>query len=642
MEVFVSNLSNQSTQKQIEQWFKPILARFNIHIFYCEKFRNRNFAKLTIGDVRLGQQFLDLHGQVKPGRDGFNTVKEKLYHFKRPVNCRKSHNDPDKFMLQSLERDIREKLLSKQRHLSKPLNPGRQRNKRSFPCFLIAIGSMDYSGNNLVVNCHDQAARGGNLFFGRRSALFQYGKEVIQQMEVPYSSIHSLILGNPTDPKVTFALAEGPRFFVKEHNDEDGLAQAMRKLGIQSAHVQKGPSERQRTVGFEPNHQVVIGTCLAYGFLVDPQDIQAILALQRLPGFPEAVRWHVGSAVNPAFSTHMSQLNTNLSVTRYRDLPFEVKFQLQRLVQNRYLSSTRVLQLMRAIRPSFFHADKMNLAAAIRRSSNQIPFAGPGVEASELSLDTILKLLTDNYEHIQREKEYSRDITEQYEHIASIYKATVTPIGIYLSGPEPEIKNRVLRQYSAFSNYFLQVSFLDEDGELLRHHRGISLAHIYHERFKKVLGGNITVCGRPYEVSINLKTQPKHRLTYLKFLGFSHSSLRSHTCWFMAPFTLNGKLRHAGAVIKDLGDFSAIRSPAKCAARIGQAFSQAFSSVDIPREAFQSLPEVEKIDTHGIRRIFSDGVGTCSKAILERIWSAYAPSKSLKPTICQIRYAGES
>lgn len=110
----------------------------------------------------------------------------------------------------------------------------------------------------------------------------------------------------------------------------------------------------------------------------------------------------------------------------------------------------------------------------------------------------------------------------------------------------------------------------------------------------------------------------------------------------MAPFTWNGELRYAGAVIKDLGDFSAIRSPAKCAARIGQAFSQAFSSVDIPREAFQSLPEIDRLDAHGIRRIFSDGVGTCSKAILERIWSAYAPSRTLKPTVCQIRYAGQS
>ncbi len=129
---------------------------------------------------------------------------------------------------------------------------------------------------------------------------------------------------------------------------------------------------------------------------------------------------------------------------------------------------------------------------------------------------------------------------------------------------------------------------------------------------------------------------------FLQFLGFSHSSLRAQTCWFMAPFVWEGDLRYARAVIKDLGDFSAIRSPAKCAARIGQAFSQAFSSVEIPEHAFRDLPEVENVDADNIRRTFSDGVGTCSKAILKLIWAAYAQSRTWKPTVCQIRYAGQS
>ncbi|KAI4158772.1 MAG: hypothetical protein LQ342_007167 [Letrouitia transgressa] len=57
-------------------------------------------------------------------------------------------------------------------------------------------------------------------------------------------------------------------------------------------------------------------------------------------------------------------------------------------------------------------------------------------------------------------------------------------------------------------------------------------------------------------------------------------------------------------VIKDLGDFSAIRSPAKCAARIGQAFSQTFSSVALSRSAIREIPDVKRNN-----RVFSDGVG---------------------------------
>ena len=105
----------------------------------------------------------------------------------------------------------------------------------------------------------------------------------------------------------------------------------------------------------------------------------------------------------------------------------------------------------------------------------------------------------------------------------------------------------------------------------------------------------------------------------------------------MAPFMLNGSMKHAKAVIEDLGDFGHIRSPAKCAARIGQAFSQTFSSIHIPSEAIKKIPDVER---NG--RTFSDGVGTCSSEVLEKIWREYPQARGLRPTIYQIRFMGKT
>ena len=104
----------------------------------------------------------------------------------------------------------------------------------------------------------------------------------------------------------------------------------------------------------------------------------------------------------------------------------------------------------------------------------------------------------------------------------------------------------------------------------------------------------------------------------------------------MAPFTLDGNVVFARSVINALGDFSSIRSPAKCAARIGQAFSQTLTSVKIPAEAFSEMPDVER---NG--RTFSDGVGTCSLAVLQEIWKTYSQARGLKPTVLQIRFQGE-
>ena len=103
----------------------------------------------------------------------------------------------------------------------------------------------------------------------------------------------------------------------------------------------------------------------------------------------------------------------------------------------------------------------------------------------------------------------------------------------------------------------------------------------------------------------------------------------------MAPFVLDGVLMHSRFVVKLLGDFRLIRSPAKCAARIGQTFSQTFSSVSLPQAAFKRILDIER---NG--RVFSDGVGTCSISVLEKIWDAYAQSRTLKPTVLQIRFAG--
>lgn len=105
----------------------------------------------------------------------------------------------------------------------------------------------------------------------------------------------------------------------------------------------------------------------------------------------------------------------------------------------------------------------------------------------------------------------------------------------------------------------------------------------------------------------------------------------------MAPFTLDDELLHSRLVIKRLGDFTGIRSPAKCAARIGQAFSQTFSSISLPEEAIKKLPEVKRNN-----RVFSDGVGTCSDSVMRKIWKEYAQSRGLKPTVFQIRFRGKN
>ena len=179
----------------------------------------------------------------------------------------------------------------------------------------------------------------------------------------------------------------------------------------------------------------------------------------------------------------------------------------------------------------------------------------------------------------------------------------------------------MLRRYDDHTDYFMRVEFSEENGDPIMFDQTASLDQIYRSRFKNVMLDGLIVGGRKFE-----------------FLGFSHSSLRSQTCWYMAAFTtVHGEMVDARNIIDKLGDFGEIRVPAKCAARIGQAFSDTLTSIEISPHDVEIIADVERGD-----RVFSDGVGTLSYAALNKIWQEYALYAKVKPTVFQIRVSGKA
>jgi hypothetical protein len=201
-----------------------------------------------------------------------------------------------------------------------------------------------------------------------------------------------------------------------------------------------------------------------------------------------------------------------------------------------------------------------------------------------------------------------------------IHKVNVTPTGITLHGPDPEAKNRILRRFPDHSDYFIRVQFCDEDGTDLQFNAKVSNEEIY-QRFKSVFKNGIAIGGRVYG-----------------FLGFSHSSLRSHSAWFMASFFYQEKLQTYFSVISHLGKFQNIYSPARCAARIGQAFSETPQAVPLAARGIRDcvVPDVKSGDGS---RVFSDGVGTISRLAMEAIHTDI-PQRKNAPTCFQVRWGG--
>lgn len=114
--------------------------------------------------------------------------------------------------------------------------------------------------------------------------------------------------------------------------------------------------------------------------------------------------------------------------------------------------------------------------------------------------------------------------------------------------------------------------------------------------------------------------------------------LKAHSVWMFATPACPGS--RMGPVTADrlrdhLGDFKAIREVARCAARI----SQCFSSTTATSRAGLSLSEIVDVERNGF--CFSDGVGTISLAMAQKVCAGYRASSNRRRLIAS-RHRGSA
>ena len=79
----------------------------------------------------------------------------------------------------------------------------------------------------------------------------------------------------------------------------------------------------------------------------------------------------------------------------------------------------------------------------------------------------------------------------------------------------------------------------------------------------------------------------------------------------------------AQSIRDGLGDFSnVIRYPSKYAARLAQAFTATDPSVSITRDQWEEMPDLGEEPY-----LFTDGVGTISQELGDKIWEALCAAK---------------
>jgi hypothetical protein len=624
MEVFLKNVPPSLTSDSLSTELEPFMKVLDIVDWTCDKPSRKNLAWVTFLKTTDGDAFLNKHEKIdgkaqaiKGGGIALARDIARLYITKTPIFVQRSTRHVKADIVAHLEH-------KQQKRTQRAAAPSveRSHNLKSFMAFVhrISCGTNVFTGDEkqLTFAAQTSITTFCTAKFNKRTITVLASNQF--RFDIPNDTIEDFIVSRQSCT-ATIVLSEPPRFFapsvpLKENNFANWY--------------------RQPACPMWQNHAHYAGLCLVYRLDINgserfdefvkslrERDVISITNHDLPVTFTPEPYLHDYHTSMTAFDGKMQDIGN-----KARGLPFPLLFQLVALVWNNYLqpsSGTRMAEKMAKLaieaqkekRPLPFTVESMKKLFA------EIPYPVSGTEAEDLDVSYWVDRLLQVESDLRRDKPIRDSVygTIIPDHQAWIMKAMVTPTRIVLHGPEAESKNRILRKYSTRTEYFIRCLFADDDGQDLAFNPKVSNDVIF-ERYRAVLSSGIRIAGRHFD-----------------FLGFSHSSLRSHSVWSMATFVDEDFKQHRYAdIIKGLGNFEDIRIPAKCAARIGQAFSETPYAVPIFDVDIRThyIPDVKSKDGS---RVFSDGVGTISPEAMRELW-CHLPARSNAATCFQIRWAG--
>lgn len=616
MEVYVSNLNSRTNQEELRNALRIVLLPFGIQIYDVRKKVGKTFAFLTLPDSSKANAFLS-SGQAAQ-KDLSTTPISRAVRFQR--NTKRPH--PDTQLLRVLHKEEKDLETKK---ASKGIGKGNfDRHEHSdseqfgFDISTLQCGFWETSaeGKRKFTAYFDHRGK-AKLIKSRREFVINVPTNPKYEFVIDLASIASVAIASVQQRSaVIITLDLSPKFYEQQDTEADpNLFAMLNMLAISRSQARGQTPTRFRNTKLPDMQQIMAGSCLAYRLILAVETTSEVLSrrLRSMISDQAPVLTLSGStALVPVFDfqEQVHQLDGNMkSLTA----SFGWRFQVQALWSNGLLSPNEIIQLIPLMVSIKNDSGERALIKILQRLTTQLRLSdvqmGGFAEAAEI-------MQQQKSFFLQESEEESRQASSRDE--VTVHRVVVTPAGIYLYGPEEVAANRILRKYRKHQDHFLRVSFTDEAEDRIQFDRDISNERVLSGRFLTILRKGLDIAGVHFE-----------------FLGFSHSSLRSQTCWFMSPFVEDDSLLFAQALIKSLGDFSSIRVPAKCAARIGQAFSDTTSAIQVDPKIVSQTPDIENGD-----RNFTDGCGTVSKPVWMRLQKA--TSTAQQPTLYQIRYKGKS
>jgi RNA dependent RNA polymerase len=625
-----------STNQDLQQFLAPYIQYLQISEWKCAKVRNKGCGLLRIERYDQAQSFINrYHREIRWPR-----LRSWVYLEKSKVQ-----DDGKKLNLELQQSKLESEIwdwYEPAKSLSQMTNPPPKRvapfadqtpyidpyiATSVFTFSFIQCGHFEYNDSQpefrpvVPLGC-------GRIVFGKSSSAILIDGPSNDgnwkyRIDINHWMINIVVASESTNsnrPSLIISMQNAPKMFQRGvPAPVNPLLQILNPYEFrQQQYLQ---SRRKRISHCHPRHKDVAGLCFVYRLVLNSnKELEKMYQhLKNLSDTIPSMKFqHRLSMSRRDMVTEITVLNGDIGNSIQRgNIDFKTAFQTLKLAYNGKLLPWDARALLPTIEGEYKKFGNERLVLGLREFYRSLSSAGPETSPSEFEQSALVQLLKDCIKGT-RVRGSMFDTVRKHKHLMLIHRFRITPTAIYLEGPEPEPSNRVLRRYEHNVDCFTRVCFGEEDGDRLEAGLNTVLSDIY-DHFQQHLNNGIQIFGRKY-----------------KFLGFSSSSLRSHTCWFMAPFIIQNRLIAAANVIEDLGDFSHFRIPAKCAARIGQAFTETNSATEVHPSIIAEYRDVERDG-----RCFSDGCGTISPALLDEVCSQYPKLlMQVKPRLLQIRFQG--
>lgn len=546
MEVHTHGWPEHLSEEAVKKKLQPFMDSLGIkeHAFSCDKPRRRKWANLTFLDAIEAQAFLSKHGEQTipstghPAASGYaingfsnqrrprgtqRKARLKLMGFE--IFCSRSKRSqnsnpnaipgkPDEITLRGLKHAAAEKA-----------NPTRRIETAKGPLVFevtsISCGHTAFLGDELVYIPEVEFQDVGVAKLTNQMLLIKLDSRRV--IKIPLETVQDLVCS--FQHTLTLTLAEEPSFFQDLSELESSLRQLAISVGGRLGN--SGPT-RTRLTELGDQHAKVVGQCLVYQLRVAGDDLHRKLWSLRkhdvVPFVPydlitqRTAPLHLGPS-----SVAMVKLMKDLAIDAHPDqLPFGILFQLQALAANAYYHPGTILALLKRLRKVFL-ADKIAgkrpiSVGAMRKLMKGTPWPKPHGDPTMFEVPAIVEYLREMEDNMASDEVFRLGLMAPTKNLALVHRVTVTPSRTTLHGPELEANNRILRKYPNHHEYFLRVHFCDENGEDLYFNPRVSNDKVY-DRFRDVIRNGVQIAGRKYS-----------------FLGFSHSSLRSHSAWVRNSF----------------------------------------------------------------------------------------------------------